>query len=196
MPKVSSTYTVLQTMAILPILIAPDPVLRRKAAAVTVFDDDLRTLIDDMQQTMGDAKGIGLAAPQIGRSIRVVVIDCTSPVDSGQASEATSFQTLALINPKVISRHGEPTPYDEGCLSLPGYDIPVQRQEQIDVEFQDVHGETQRRTFEDLTARCVQHEIDHLDGVLIIDYASQIVRQRILRELRQHKKKTPADSKS
>lgn len=170
-------------MTIRPILIAPHPTLRKKAEKVTLFDAELQTLIEDMLETMYDAPGIGLAAPQIGVSQRILVMDCSDTSEN----EPETQDPIVMINPSVRTQSGEPEPYDEGCLSLPGHEVTVQRQCYIHVNYQDAQGQNHCATFEGLEARCVLHEVDHLNGVLIVDYTSQLVRSRILRELRKTK---------
>ncbi len=167
-------------MTIRPILIAPHPTLRKKATKVATFDTELQVLVEDMLETMYDAPGIGLAAPQIGISQQILVMDCSD--------QAEAQNPVIMINPHVREKSGELEPYDEGCLSLPEYEITVERQCRATIDYQDVQGHAHSTTFEGLEARCALHEIDHLNGVMIIDYTSQLSRSRILRELR--KKKT------
>ena len=167
-------------MTIRPILIAPHPVLRKKAEKVAVFDAELCTLVEDMLETMYDAPGIGLAAPQIGVSQQVLVMDCS---DSSE-DDPERGEPVVMINPRVCAQSGDPEPYDEGCLSLPGHEIAVKRQCHVTIDYQDTQGQEHRATFDGLEARCALHEIDHLQGVMIIDYTSQLSRSRILRELR------------
>jgi len=160
-------------MAIRTIRMFPDPVLREAAAPVTDIDDSIRTLARDMAETMYDAPGIGLAAPQVGVQRRVVVY---------RTSEEDELRTL--INPQIVSSSGEITE-DEGCLSIPGLAYPVTRAQRVSVKALDLDGNALAYDAEDLEARVIQHEIDHLDGVLFIDHIDKALQRearRILRE--------------
>ena len=176
-------------MTILPILIAPHPTLRKKATKVVAFDDALHILVDNMLETMYEASGIGLAAPQIGVSQQILVMDCSERTDNPTEAE----DPVIMINPRVRKKFGDFEPYDEGCLSLPGYEITVERQCHAEIDYQDIHGQTHSGTFEGLEARCALHEIDHLNGTMIIDHTSQLRRSKILRELRNKKQKDAKD---
>ena len=159
-------------MAILDILHFPDARLRNTAAPVAAVDDSVRRLIDDMFETMYDAPGIGLAAIQVNDPRRVIVVD---------TSEDRS-QPLALVNPEILSRDGEEE-MDEGCLSVPGVYETVKRADRIRVRALDRDGETFEMDADGLLAVCIQHEIDHLDGKLFVDYLSNLKRQRIRKKL-------------
>ena len=159
-------------MAKLPILRSPDPRLRRRAEPVTVFDDRLRQLIDDMFQTMYEAPGIGLAAPQVDVQLRLLVVDVSEQRD----------QPLVLINPQLLESSGQEL-NDEGCLSVPGFYEPVQRAAQIRFCAMDRNGEPFEQEAEGLLAVCIQHEMDHLEGKLFVDYLSEMKRQRIRKKL-------------
>jgi peptide deformylase len=159
-------------MAILDILHFPDPRLRNRAKPVAVVDDAVRRLIDDMFETMYEAPGIGLAAIQVNVPQRVIVVDI---------SEDRSAP-LALVNPEILSRDGIEE-MDEGCLSVPGFYEKVQRAERIRFRALDRNGEPFERDADGLLAVCVQHEIDHLDGKLFVDYLSNLKRQRIRKKL-------------
>lgn len=167
-------------MAILDILHYPDPRLRNKAKPVERFDSALRTLVDDMFETMYQAPGIGLAATQVNVEQRLLVIDTSEEKDS----------PLCFINPELIETSGEEQ-MDEGCLSVPGIFESVTRAEWIRVRAQDPHGEPFEMEADGLLAVCIQHEIDHLDGKLFVDYLSNLKRQRIRKRLekeaRQHR---------
>ena len=164
-------------MALLQILEFPDPRLRNRAQAVTQVDAALRTLIDDMFETMYAAPGIGLAATQVNVAKRVLVIDLSEKRD----------QPLALINPEVLERSGvEET--EEGCLSVPGYFDKVTRAEKIRVRALDRDGKQIEFAAEGLLAVCIQHEIDHLDGKLFVDYLSELKRTRIRKKLEKERK--------
>ena len=159
-------------MAILDILHFPDPRLRNSAKPVDGVDDSVRQLIDDMFETMYDAPGIGLAAIQVNVPKRVIVVD---------TSEDRSAP-LALVNPEILEKHGEEE-MDEGCLSVPGIYETVQRAERIRVRALGRDGQPFEQDLDGLLAVCVQHEIDHLDGKLFVDYLSSLKRQRIRKKL-------------
>ncbi len=159
-------------MAKLKILEFPDPKLRTKARPVESVDDRIRTLIDDLFETMYDAPGIGLAATQVDVHERVLVAD----VSSDQS------EPHALVNPVIIERDGE-TVTDEGCLSVPGYYEPVKRAEEIKVRHLDRDGNEVVTEASGLLAVCIQHEMDHLDGKLFVDYLSEAKRSRIRKRL-------------
>lgn len=167
-------------MAILEILEFPDPRLRKQAQDVTQVDDTLRTLIDDMLETMYDASGIGLAATQVNDHRRLLVMD----------TSAERNQPRVYINPEVDVLDPQLGEYDEGCLSVPGFYETVHRPRRVRVSALDRSGETFSEELDELAAVCLQHEIDHLDGKLFVDYLSPLKRQRIRRKLeksqRQH----------
>lgn len=158
-------------MAVREIRILGDPVLRAKAAPVSVVDDELRRLIDDMLETMYAADGVGLAAPQVGVGRRVIVVDVREP-------DAPAF---ALINPVVVSASEEVERGEEGCLSIPGLKEIVERPAGVVVEGLDPDGKPRRIDAHGLLARALQHEVDHLDGVLFIDRVSPLKRQMLLK---------------
>ncbi len=145
----------------------PDPVLKKVATAVTEFDDSLRQLAHDMAETMYAAPGIGLAAPQVGISKRLTVIDCSSRDEEAQL--------LIMVNPEILEREGECCE-EEGCLSVPEYYAKVNRSSRIRVRFQDLDEKTHLIEAEGLTAVACQHEIDHLDGILFVDHLSPLKR--------------------
>ena len=159
-------------MALLNILHFPDPRLRTVAKPVTEFDDELRKLVSDMFETMYEAPGIGLAATQVDRHIRMLVMD---------VSEARN-QPRCLINPEILEAEGEEET-DEGCLSVPGFYEKVRRAEHIRVRAQDANGATHEFESEGLEAVCIQHEMDHLEGKLFVDYLSNLKRNRIRSKL-------------
>jgi peptide deformylase len=160
-------------MAVLEILEFPDPRLRNVAEPVTEVTDELRSLIDDMFETMYDAPGIGLAASQVNVHQRLLVID---------VSEDHS-EPLVFINPEVEVLDPELGEYDEGCLSVPGFYETVNRPRRVRVTALDRDGESFTRELDGLLAICLQHEIDHLDGKLFVDYISPLKRQRIRKKL-------------
>jgi len=159
-------------MAILDILHFPDARLRNVAKRVEQVDDSVRKLIDDMFETMYEAPGIGLAAVQVNQQRRVIVVDISEERN----------QPLALVNPEILEKHGEEQ-MDEGCLSVPGIYEPVQRAERVRVTALDRDGKSFEMDVDGLLAVCIQHEIDHLDGKLFVDYLSNLKRQRIRKKL-------------
>ena len=159
-------------MTILNILHFPDPRLRNKAKPVVRVDDALRKLVDDMFETMYAAPGIGLAATQVNVAQRVVVIDVT----------AEKTQPLCFINPEILERSGEEE-MEEGCLSVPGYYDVVRRAERVKVRALDRDGQSFEIDTDGLLAVCIQHEIDHLDGKLFVDYLSELKRQRLRKKI-------------
>lgn len=168
-------------MSIRPILIHPDPRLKKRADEVTEFDDALRVLGDDMLDTMYDAPGIGLAAPQIGVMARVFVMDCVK-------EEGEEPKPMVLVNPEITWTSDEMNTYDEGCLSIPEQYAEVDRPAEVKVTWQDVEGTQHEAQFDGLWATCAQHEIDHLDGKLFIDYLKPLKRQMITRKMQKLKR--------
>ena len=164
-------------MALLPILEFPDPRLRTRAKPVTLFDARLQQLIDDMFETMYAAPGIGLAASQVNVHQRLIVIDTSKENNDQQV----------FINPEILERRGEAVT-EEGCLSVPGIFDEVQRAQVIRVRTLDRHGNSSERELDGLLAVCLQHEIDHLDGRLFVDYLSDLKRDRIRKKLEKDRK--------
>lgn len=162
-------------MSIRPILIHPDPRLKRRSAPVGAVDDGLRRLIDDMFETMYDAPGVGLAAPQLGVDARVVVMDC--------ADKDAPREPLAMVNPEVLEASETLNEHEEGCLSIPDVYAPVTRPASVTMRFLDRDGALRERTFEGLWATCAQHELDHLNGKLFIDHLGAMRRQVISRKM-------------
>ena len=169
-------------MAILKVLEFPDPRLRTRAVPVEAVDDALRGLISDMFETMYEAPGIGLAATQVDVHKRLLVADVSS--------EKT--EPHALINPEIVAREGTVVT-EEGCLSVPGFYAEVERAESIRVAFLDRDGNPQELDMDGLLAVCVQHEMDHLDGKLFVDYLSQLKRQRIRKRLLKDQKQRQSE---
>lgn len=167
-------------MALLEILHFPDPRLRDHAKPVEQVDDKLRALIDDLFETMYEAPGIGLAATQVGVAKRLVVIDISDERD----------QPLCLINPEILHTQGSET-MDEGCLSVPGFYESVTRAEKIRVRYLDRDGNPQEQEADGLLAVCIQHELDHLEGKLFVDYLSSLKRQRIRKKLEKNQRQSP-----
>lgn len=168
-------------MAILPIRLYPDPVLRVECPEVTVFDDALRRLVDDMTETMYAAPGVGLAAPQVGVELRLAVVDVSVGKEKGALR--------VLINPRIVEEEGRAVD-SEGCLSIPDLSERLPRPQRIEVQAQDVKGEPFQFVTDDFEARAVCHEIDHLDGVLFVDYLRGLRREKARRVLRRLKKQS------
>lgn len=165
-------------MALLPILEYPDPRLRTKARPVAQVDAAVRQLIGDMLETMYEAKGIGLAATQVDRHIQLIVMDLSD--------EKTAPRVY--INPVITPLCEEKAPYDEGCLSVPGFYETVERPSRVQISALDGEGKAFEETADGLLAVCIQHEMDHLSGKLFVDYLSSLKRERIKKKLeKQHK---------
>jgi len=160
------------SMSTLEILTLPDPRLKKVAAEVTVFDDQLSQLASDMLETMYAAPGIGLAATQVDRHIRLVVIDVSED----------NNEPLVLVNPVIVEKDGIQT-HEEGCLSVPGIYAKVKRADQVTVRYQDLTGEQQELSAEGLLAVCIQHELDHLKGVVFLDHLSALKRKLAMKKL-------------
>ena len=167
-------------MALLPVLIAPDPRLKLKAKPVVQVDAKIRRLMDDMLETMYVAPGIGLAAPQVGEALRIIVADV--------AREEEEKQPLRMANPEILWRSEELATYNEGCLSLPEHYADVTRPASIRVRYIDHENEIREMTAEGLLATVIQHEMDHLQGVLFVDHISPLKRNIILRKLAKTKR--------
>ncbi|MCL6284564.1 peptide deformylase [Ruegeria sp. 2012CJ41-6] len=163
------------------ILIHPDPRLKKVCTPVSDLSDALRKLADDMLETMYDAPGIGLAAPQIGVLERLIVLDCIK-------EEGETPRPLVMFNPQVLAASEDTNIYEEGCLSIPEQFAEVTRPKVVDVEWIDRDGNPQSETFDGLWATCVQHEIDHLNGKLFIDYLKPLKRQMITRKMQKLKR--------
>ena len=161
------------------IIIEPDPILRKKSTSLEKVDNDLRKLMDDMLETMYSAPGIGLAAVQIGILKRIVVIDI---------SKGEEKNPIFLVNPEITFTSKQTSIYEEGCLSLPGHFAEVERPAECHLNYIDYNGKKQKLQTEGLLATCVQHEIDHLNGVLFIDYLSKLKRDMIIKKLKKSKK--------
>jgi peptide deformylase len=172
-------------MAKRPIILLPDPILRETALPMERVDDTARRLLDDMLATMYDAPGVGLAAPQIGVSRRVVVID-PSPKDSEP-------EPLSLINPEILAFGDERRLSEEGCLSIPEIFAEVERPAWVEVRYIDRNGKLVERRFEGRPAVIVQHEVDHLNGVLFIDHLSKLRRDLLIRKFRKARRDDDGD---
>ncbi len=168
-------------MTLRPILIHPDPRLKTVATHVDGITDDIRRQADDMLETMYDAPGIGLAAPQIGVLNRMMVMDCVK-------DESAAPRPMVLINPEVIWSSDEQSIYEEGCLSIPEQYAEVERPAEVKVRWLGLDGKPVEEQFSGLWATCVQHEIDHLNGKLFIDYLKPLKRQMITRKMQKLKR--------
>jgi peptide deformylase len=171
-------------MAKLPIIVLPDPILRLPSAPVERVDADVLRLIDDMLETMYAAPGVGLAAVQVGVPRRVLVLD-VSDKDDEQAP-------IAMINPEIVALGGEPRTHEEGCLSIPDVRIEIERPGSATVRYIDRDGARQELVADGLLATALQHEMDHLDGKLIIDFLTRLKRDMIVRRFRKQAKDAPS----
>ena len=168
-------------MAVKPIQVVPNPVLRKVADPVETVTDETRQLLDDMAQTMYEAPGIGLAGPQIGELKRLIVMDCSRDDEVNELWQ--------MVNPEITQFSEESALLEEGCLSIPGHNAEVTRPIWVELRFLDTKGKEQQIKAEGLLAACIQHEIDHLNGVLFIDHISKLKRdiiwRKVLKESRQ-----------
>ena len=162
------------------IVIEPDPILRKKSEPLEKVDDEIRELLDDMLETMYAAPGIGLAAVQVGILKRIIVIDISK--------DKEKKSPLFLINPEIISKSKKTSIYEEGCLSLPGHFAEIERPAECQIKFVDYNGKEKQLIANGLLATCIQHEVDHLNGVLFIDYLSKLKKDMIIKKLIKHKK--------
>ncbi len=162
------------------IVIEPDPILRRKSSVIEKVNDEIRNLLDDMLETMYNAPGIGLAAVQIGILKRIIVIDISK--------EDENKKPFFLINPEITFRSKKTSVYEEGCLSLPGHFAEIERPAECHLNFIDYNGKRKELKAKGLLATCIQHEIDHLNGILFIDYLSKLKKDMIIKKLIKQKK--------
>ncbi|HKT14840.1 MAG TPA: peptide deformylase [Allosphingosinicella sp.] len=175
-------------MAVRPIIEAPDPLLRQISAPVEGVTDEVRALIGDMFETMYAALGIGLAAIQVGIPKRILVIDLQEPEAEG---EEPVRDPRVFINPEIVENAETLQVYNEGCLSLPDQFAEIERPDRIRVRWLDEHGKAHDEHLDGMLAICLQHEIDHLEGILFIDHLSRLKRDMILRKLAKMKKEQP-----
>lgn len=175
-------------MAIRRIYETPDPVLRQISKPVDKFDSELKTLVADMFETMYDAPGIGLAAVQVGVPIRLLVIDLQEPEDPEDPESKVVRDPKVFINPEVLWHSDTEVPYTEGCLSVPEQYAEVLRPDKIRARWQDEKGKVYEEEIEGLLAVCLQHEMDHLNGVLFIDHLSRLKRDMVLKKLAKWRK--------
>ncbi len=177
-------------MTIRDIIKLPDPVLRQTSSEIETVDDDVRRLLDDMLETMYDAPGIGLAAIQVGVPKRIITIDTCSREeeegdeggDGSEAGDEPGKNPIFLINPEILSLSDDRSIYEEGCLSIPDYFAEVERPASVHVRYVDYDGKQQELQAEGILATCIQHEVDHLNGVLFIDYLSKLKRDLVVRK--------------
>ncbi len=169
-----------------PVIIAPDPRLKVKCAPVESVDAEVRTLMDDMLESMHAAKGIGLAAPQVGIHKRVIVVDIRG--------EDKKPKPLCLANPELVWKSDDTIVHEEGCLSLPEHYAEVTRPEKVKVRFLDYDGNEREIEADGLLGTCIQHEMDHLEGILFVDHLSSLKRNIILRKLTKTKRLNNGDS--
>jgi len=167
-------------MAVFPIITIPDPVLRKQAKPIERVDDELRRLMDDMLATMYDAPGIGLAAPQIGNSRRLIVMD--------PAKDDAPKTPVIMVNPEILERSAEMRLHEEGCLSIPDITAEIERPGKTRVSYIDREGKKQEVALEGIWSTIVQHEIDHLNGILFIDYLSRLKRDMIVKKFTKAKR--------
>jgi peptide deformylase len=175
-------------MAIRPIVEVPDPLLRQKSTPVEKVDDEVRSLIADMFETMYDAPGIGLAAIQVGIPKRILVIDLQEPKEEGGEPVR---DPRVFINPEILDSSDQDVPYTEGCLSVPDQYAEVDRPDRIRARWLDEDGNSHEADIEGLLATCLQHEMDHLEGILFIDHLSRLKREMILKKLAKQRKEQP-----
>lgn len=168
-------------MPVRTILIHPEGKLRKVSLKINDISDQLLTLADDMLETMYKAPGIGLAAPQVGSLVRLIVVDCNTDYDNDRAP-------LLMFNPEITELSQEKNVHEEGCLSIPSQFGEVERPSTVSVKWINRDGNEEHKTFEGIWATCIQHEIDHLDGKLFIDYLSPLKRQLITRKMKKLKK--------
>ena len=173
-------------MAELDIIVAPDPRLKKRAEPVEKVDDEVRRIMDDMLDTMYAANGIGLAGPQVGISKRIIVVDVSR--------EGDGPQPMQMANPEVIWESEDERVYEEGCLSLPEHYAEVVRPEAVKIRYLDRENEIRTIEADDILATCIQHEIDHLDGVLFVDHISSLKRNMIIKKLQKFKKQQAAEA--
>jgi peptide deformylase len=171
-------------MTIRNIVTLPDPVLRQVSAPIKRVDADVRRLAEDMLETMYDAPGIGLAAIQVGIARRLIVLDVAGGGDDEDAGAKAARQPIVMINPEIITSGDELRVHEEGCLSIPDIRFEIERPSMVEVRYVDLDGNTITKRAEGLLATAIQHEIDHLNGRMIIDYMSRLKRDMIIRRFK------------
>ena len=187
----TSGISYLTPMSIKPIILIPDPILRVESKPVEQVDDQLRAFLDDMLETMYDAPGIGLAAIQLGEPLRVITMDVSpraepdEDLDGGQPEaepQKPEKNPIFLINPEIVWMSDTPSTYEEGCLSIPEYYAEVERPESCRVQFLDRDGKQQELEASGLMSTCIQHEVDHLNGVLFVHHISKLKRDMVIKK--------------
>ena len=174
-------------MSVLEILTAPDPRLKHKCSVVDSFDKNLSKIVEDMYDTLYKSEnGIGLAAPQVGITKRIIVMDLK---EDGKSLPRT------FVNPRILKFSSKKFVNEEGCLSIPNYFAEIERSTEVEVEWFDIQGNKMKEKFSGLMSICMQHEVDHLNGILFIDYLSSIKRKMALQKSKKSKKKTKTDEK-
>jgi len=182
-------------MKMLPLVIAPDPILQKISSKVEKIDDELKSFMKDMVHTMYNERGVGLAAVQVGRLDRVLVIDVDYEVVDGEhihgngcgsscSVEVKNTNPRYFINPEIVEFSDEHISYSEGCLSFPGATSKVERSESVCVKYLDFDGVERKEVMEDLMSICIQHEMDHLNGITFVDHISKLKRDLILKKMR------------
>ncbi len=159
----------------LKLVYAPDPILKKECQPLAQVDDHHRTLIKEMYEVMYEANGVGLAAPQVGLDVRIFIVDA--------AAREEEKTPIAMINPKLISIEDDLVPYEEGCLSFPEHFAEIDRPEECEINFLDYNGKKSTLNAKGLLATCIQHEMDHLEGILFIDHLSNMKRNMIVKKL-------------
>jgi peptide deformylase len=173
--------------------VAPHPVLKKKAEPVAAVTDELRKLMDDMLETMYATDGIGLAAPQVGVSKRVLVLDIDQPKGDDLTPQERRGKPQFFVNPEIIWSSEDLRVYNEGCLSVPGQYAEVTRPDKVRVKFLDYDGKAQEIEADTLLATCLQHEMDHLNGILFVDHLSTLKRDMLMRKLKKFVKENEED---
>jgi peptide deformylase len=176
-------------MSLLPLIIFPNPLLKETSKEVEAVDKNIQKLMDDMVETMYKEKGVGLAAVQVGQLKRILVMDVDYELgrcDESECSEKhiTGKNPIFMVNPKIIESSKEVSSFFEGCLSFPEIRAEIKRPQEVEVEYLDYDGKSQRLKADDLLATCIQHELDHLNGITFVDYLSKLKRDLLLKKLR------------
>jgi peptide deformylase len=180
-------------MTVLKIYVAPHPVLKKKAEAVKAVTPELRKLMDDMIETMYVTDGIGLAAPQVGQSVRILVLDVEQKRGEDLTPEERRGNPVCYVNPEIVWSSEDLRVYNEGCLSVPGQYADVVRPEKIRLKYMDYDGKQHEIDADGLLATCLQHEMDHLNGILFVDHLSTLKRDMLLRKLKKFTKENAED---
>ena len=175
-------------MTVLPLVISPDPRLKQKSEPVEKVDDELRIFMNDMLETMYASHGIGLAAVQVGVLKRIMVVDVGNRTERYEDLEDSEPNPIFFINPEIIESSDDTQDFDEGCLSFPGQYASVTRPQKIKIKYLDYHGKEQILEADGIQSICIQHEMDHLDGIVFVDHISKIKKDMILRKMKKLQK--------